>query len=112
MKTSALFSTLLLTAFFACNAATANTVSDEEVKTLMKKSSCFRCHAENRTKDGPAYRTIAETRRGKAGIEIALFRHVTTAVTVPINGRMEDHEPLRTRDEEMAKAVVHWILTR
>lgn len=112
MKTSALFSTMLLTALFSCNAAMANTVSDEDVKTLMKKSSCFRCHAENRTKDGPAYRTIAETRRGKPGIEMALYRHVTTAVTVPINGRMEDHDPLRTKDEVMAKAVVQWILTR
>jgi cytochrome c len=112
MKSTALFSTMLLSAFLVSNAATANTFSDDEVKTLMKKSHCFRCHAEKRTKDGPAYQTIAETRRGKPGIEAALLRHVTKLDTVAINGRMEDHEPLQTRDDAAARAVVQWILTR
>lgn len=112
MTTSALFSTMLLSAFLVSSAAMANTFSDQEVKTLMKKSSCFRCHAENRTKDGPAYRTIAEKKRDMPGIEAVLLRHVTTAKTVEIDGRKEDHEPLQTRNDAEARAVVQWILTR
>lgn len=112
MKASALLSTLLLSVCLFSTTATANTVSDEEVRTLMKKSSCFRCHNETRTKDGPAYRTIAERKRGKPGSEAELYRHVTTAEIVEINGRKEDHEPLRTRNDAEAMAVVQWILTR
>ncbi|NJD25104.1 MAG: c-type cytochrome [Betaproteobacteria bacterium] len=78
----------------------------------MKKSNCFRCHAEDKPKDGPTYKEIAEKNRDKPDIEAKFYKRITTFEKVEIKGKKEDHEPLKTKDDEEIKAVVKWILSR
>jgi cytochrome c len=94
------------------SAGSASALSDSEVKSLMKKSNCFRCHAEDKAKDGPTYKEIAEKNRNKPDIEAIFYKRITTFEKVEIKGKKEDHEPLKTKDDAEIKAVVKWILSR
>ena len=96
--------------FFSATAAHA--LSDDEVKSLMKKNNCFKCHAENKAKDGPSYKEIAEKNRDKPDIAAKFYKRVTSLEKVEIKGKQEDHEPLKTKDDAEIKAIVQWILTR
>ena len=106
LATLGLFSALLL------GATSASALSDDETKSLMKKNNCFKCHAENKAKDGPSYKEIAEKNRGKPDIEAKFYKRVTTYEKVEIKGKQEDHEPLKTKDDAEIKAIVQWILSR
>lgn len=101
-----LFSALLM------NVTAASALSDDEVKSLMKKNNCFKCHAENKAKDGPSYKEIAEKNRDKPEIFAKFYKRVTSYEKVEIKGKQEDHEPLKTKDDAEIKAIVNWILTR
>ena len=102
----------LLAALFVNAAAAQSSLSDDEVKSLMKKNNCFKCHAENKAKDGPSYKEIAEKNRGKPDIEAKFYKRLTTFEKVEIKGKQEDHEPLKTKDENEIRAIVRWILSR
>ena len=102
----------LFAALFVSAASAQSSLSDDEVKSLMKKNNCFKCHAENKAKDGPSYKEIAEKNRGKPDIEAKFYKRVTTFEKVEIKGKQEDHEPLKTKDENEIRAIVRWILSR
>lgn len=105
--TATLFISLML-----CVAPAANALTDDDVKALMKKSNCLKCHHESKAKDGPSYKEIAEKNKSKPGIEEKFYKRVTTLDKVEIKGKKEDHEPLKTKDDAEIKAIVKWILTR
>lgn len=104
--------TIGIFALLLLGAGSASALSDNEVKSLMKKSNCFRCHAEDKAKDGPTYKEIADKNRNKPGIEAEFYKRVTTFEKVEIKGKKEDHEPLKTKNDAEIKAVVQWILSR
>lgn len=106
LATLGLFSALLM------NVTAASAISDDDVKSLMKKNNCFKCHAENKAKDGPSYKEIAEKNRDKPDIAAKFYKRVTSYEKVEIKGKQEDHEPLKTKDDAEIKAIVNWILTR
>ncbi|AXS81534.1 class I cytochrome c [Dechloromonas sp. HYN0024] len=106
LATLGIFSALIMTA------TSASALSDDEVKSLMKKNNCFKCHAENKAKDGPSYKEIAEKNRDKPDIAAKFYKRVTSFEQVEIKGKKEDHEPLKTKDDAEIKAIVQWILTR
>lgn len=96
------------------NFSGANAVTEADTKKLMKQSNCFKCHAEDKskTKDGPSYQEIAEKNKDKPDIEAKFTKRVTSNEKVKIKGKMEDHDPLKTKDDTEVKAVVQWILSR
>ncbi len=104
-------SLLAIAALFSVSTAQA-AMDEGEIKSLMKKNNCFKCHAENKAKDGPSYKEIADKARGKADAEAKITKHITTTPQVEIKGKKEDHEPLKTKDPEEVKAIVQWILSR
>ncbi len=106
LVTLGLFSALIM------SATAASALSEDEVKSLMKKSNCFKCHAENKAKDGPSYKDIAEKARTKPEFAAKLYKHVTTYEKVEIKGKQEDHEPLKTKDEAEIQAILQWIQSR
>lgn len=98
-------------AFFAstfCHAA----IDEEAAQSLAKKSNCFKCHAVDKKKDGPAYKEVAEKYRGKPEGPDKLFKHVTTKPMVKIDGVEEEHISLKTTDEAQIRNVIGWILSR
>ena len=65
---------------------TAYALSDADVKSIMKKSTCFKCHAETaeKSKDGPSYPEIATDFKGKKNAEADLYKRLTTTTKVKI----------------------------
>lgn len=89
-------------------------LSDDEVKSIMKKSNCFKCHTEtkDKPKDGPPYAEVAEYFKKEKNAEADLYKRLTTVTQVKIKDEKKDHEPLKTRDDAEIKAVIKWILSR
>jgi cytochrome c len=87
-------------------------VDDAAAEALARKSGCFKCHAVNKKKDGPAYQEIASKWKGKPDAEQKLSTHITTQPKVKIDGKDEDHESLKSKDPAEVKNVVLWMLSR
>ena len=91
----------------------ASAQDDTAVRSLLKSSNCLKCHAENRSREGPSFQKIAEKYRAKADAEARLTRYVSTVVRIrDRDGIEDDHEPLKTSDPAEIRAVVRWILSR
>lgn len=80
-------------------------------EALARKSGCFKCHAIDKKKDGPPYRELAGKFRGKADAESKLFDRLSKGTTVKIDGKEEEHEPIKTKDADEIRSVVKWILS-
>lgn len=113
MKKSQIVSLGIATALLILT-GTANALTDAEVKSIMKKSTCFKCHAETeeKAKDGPSYPEISKDFKGVKNAETTLYKRLTTTTKVKIKNEEKDHEPLKTKDDTEIKAVVKWILSR
>lgn len=98
------------------HATVANALDEEAIKSLMKKSNCFKCHAIDKKKDGPPFRETAkkykEKYKDKDEAEQKLYTHLTTNPKVKIDDKEEEHESLKTKNEADIRSVVQWILAR
>lgn len=104
--------TLVVAAAMALGASPAVRADDASVEALMKKSNCFKCHAVDKKKDGPAFKETAAKYKGKADAEAKLYTHLTTNPKVKIDGKEEEHDNLKTKNDAEIKDVVKWILAR
>ena len=84
----------------------------DDSETLMRKSGCFKCHAVDKKKDGPAYKEVAAKYKDKGDAQQKLYTHLTTNPTVKIDGKEEKHETLKTTNDADIKAVIAWVLSR
>lgn len=101
-----------LGAVLALGAAPVARADDAAVESLMKKSNCFKCHAVDKKKDGPAFKETAAKYKGKADAEAKLYTHLTTNPKVKIDGKEEEHDSLKTKDDAQIKEVIRWILAK
>ena len=102
--------TLALSAFSA-NVLAAD-VDADAAQALAKKSNCFKCHAVDKKKDGPAYKEVAAKYKGKADAEEKLVKHVTTGPKIKIDGKEEEHEIVKSKNDAEVRNLVRWILSR
>lgn len=88
-------------------------VDEDAAKALAKKNDCFKCHAIDKTKKGPAYKKIATKYKGKeAEGEQKIIKNITTGPKVKLeDGTEEDHKIIDTKDQAEIKNLVHWILS-
>src|ERR1019366_6754533 len=96
---------------FSSNALAAD-VDADAAQALAKKSNCFKCHAVDKKKDGPAYKEVAAKYKGKADAEEKLFKHVTTGPKIKIDGQEETHEIVKSKNDAEIRNLVRWILSR
>lgn len=101
-----------LGAVLALGAAPAARADDAAVESLMKKSNCFKCHAVDKKKDGPSFKETAAKYKGKADAEAKLYTHLTTNPKVKIDGKEEEHDSLKTKDDAQIREVIRWILAK
>ena len=85
---------------------------DAAVESLMKKSNCMKCHAVDKEKNGPAYKETAAKYKGKPDAEAKLYTHLTTNPKVKVDGKEEEHDNLKTKNDAEVKEVVKWVLSR
>lgn len=103
---------LIAGAAMAFGASPAAHADDAAVESLMKKSNCMKCHAVDKKKDGPAFKETAAKYKGKADAEAKLYTHLTTNPKVKVDGKEEEHDNLKTKNDAEIKEVVKWILAK
>lgn len=87
-------------------------IDEAAAKKLAKSNDCFKCHAVDKTKKGPAYKKIAIKYKGKADAEATLIKQITTGPKVKLeDGTEEDHKIIDTKDKAELKNLVGWILS-
>jgi cytochrome c len=91
-------------------------VDAEAAKSLARQNNCFKCHAVEKDKDGPAYKKVAEKYKGKADAEARLIQHVTSGEKAKFpDGHEEEHKIVKTsppNDMAQIKNLVQWILSQ
>lgn len=109
------FSLVLATLFTAAGISLPSVaaVDADAAQALAKKNDCFKCHAIDKTKKGPAYKKIATKYKGKeAEGEAKMIKNITTGPKVKLeDGTEEDHKIIDTKDQAEIKNLVHWILS-
>jgi cytochrome c len=107
-----LLTTLAIAGGFMMTGLTAHAAVDAEAaQALLKKSDCFKCHAVDKKKDGPAFKEVAKKYKGKADAEDKLVKHVTTKPMIEVDGKKEEHRAVKTTDQAEIKNAVQWILS-
>jgi cytochrome c len=81
-------------------------------EATLKKSGCLKCHAADRKKDGPSFKESGAAFKAKPDGEKLLFTRLSTTTKIKVDGKEEDHDPLKTKNEAEIKNVVTYILTR
>ncbi len=87
-------------------------VDASAAEALVKKSGCLNCHSITQKKDGPAYKEVAAKYKGKADAEQKLYAHLTTHPKIKVDGKEEEHDSLKTKNEADVRNVIRWILSR
>jgi len=92
-------------------ASAARAADATRAQDLAKDSGCFKCHAIDKKKDGPAFRDTAAKYRGEPDAEAKLTHHVTSGEKVKFDdGHEEDHKKVKTKDPNETRNLVLWIL--
>lgn len=93
----------------------AAAVDADAAKALARENNCFKCHAVEKEKDGPAYKKVAEKYKGKSEAEARLIEHLTTGEKAKFpDGHEEEHKIIKTtppKDMDQIKNLVEWILS-
>ncbi len=105
---------LIAAASFAVTvgAAHAADVDASAAEALLKKSGCFKCHAVDKKKDGPAFKETAAKYKGKADGVDKVTKHITTNPKIKVDGVEETHDAVKTKDAKAVRNAVDWILSR
>lgn len=99
-----------VSALFAADGAFA--VDADAAQALARQSNCFKCHAIDKKKDGPAWRDVAAKFKGKPEAEGRLITHITSGEKAKFeDGHEEEHPIVKSKDKDQIKNLVDWILT-
>ena len=87
-------------------------VDAEAAQALAKKNDCFKCHAIDKTKKGPAYKLVAARLKTKPdGVE-TVIEHITTGPLIQLeDGTHENHRIIDTKDPGELRNLAEWILS-
>lgn len=97
----------------ACAWATPSLAADADAaQALMKKSDCLKCHAVDKKKEGPSFKETAKKYQGKADGEASLTKHLTSRPMIEVDGKQEEHKPIKSSDAAEIKNAVQWILAQ
>lgn len=91
----------------------AGAFDDMAARKLAKDNNCFRCHAVEREKDGPAWSSIGAKYRQKPDGDAKLMHHLTSAPKIKLKeqGTEEEHKIAKFRSEDQLRNLVQWILS-
>jgi cytochrome c len=101
-----------LTAILAISGGVSAAVDAPAAEALAKRSGCLKCHAVDRSKDGPAFKEVAAKYKSQPDAERKLVVFLTSNPKIKVDGREETHDALKTKSEADVHNVVGWILSR
>jgi len=91
----------------------AMAVDATAAQQLARQSNCFKCHAVDKKKDGPAYHDVAVKYKDKPGAVDRLTQHITSGEKAKFeDGHEEEHAIVKTKDPAAIKNLVEWILAQ
>jgi cytochrome c len=98
--------------YIAAAAPVQAQVDAEAAQALAKRNDCFKCHAIDKTKKGPAYKRVAARLKTKPdGVEV-IVDHITSGRLVELeDGTEEKHKVVDTTDPAELKNLARWILS-
>lgn len=77
-----------------------------------KRNDCFKCHAIDKTKKGPAYKRVAARLKTKPDAVEVIVEHVTSGPMIELpDGTNENHKIIDTRDPGELRNLALWILS-
>jgi cytochrome c len=87
-------------------------VDAEAAQELARRNECFKCHAIDKKKKGPAYTRVAAKLKTKPdGVE-TVIEHITTGPLVQMeDGTHENHRIIDTKDPKELRNLAEWILS-
>ena len=92
--------------------AEALAVDAAAAQALARQSNCFKCHAVDKKKEGPAWKEVAAKLKTNKDAQAMLTKHLTTGPKVKFeDGHTEDHPILKSKSPEDTKNLVDWILS-
>ena len=81
-------------------------------QALARQNNCFKCHAVDKKKEGPAWKDVAAKMKSDKDAEAKLTKHLTTGPKVKFeDGHTEDHPIIKSKTPEDTKNLVDWILS-
>ncbi|MCX7165297.1 MAG: cytochrome C [Rhodocyclales bacterium] len=111
-RRSALFLTAALLLALAGSVPALAQVDAEAAQALAKRNDCFKCHAIDKTKKGPAYKRVAARLKTKPDAVETLVEHITTGPMIQLpDGTDEKHKIIDTKDPGELRNLVQWILS-
>ena len=109
---TAVFPTGLLLFALAATAPAQAQVDAEAAQALAKRNDCFKCHAIDKTKKGPAYKRVAARLKPKPDAVETIVEHITTGPMIQLpDGTDEKHKIIDTRDPGELRNLALWILS-
>jgi cytochrome c len=105
--------TILSALLFALSASLpAHALDAAAAEALAKKSNCMKCHSVSAKKEGPPFKETAAKYKGKSDAEQKLMVHLTTNPKIKVDGKEEEHDNLKTKNEADVRNVAQWILAQ
>ena len=87
-------------------------VDAEAAQALAKRNDCFKCHAIDKTKKGPAYKRVAGRLKTKPDAVEVIVEHVTSGPLIELpDGTHENHKIIDTKDTNELRNLALWILS-
>lgn len=93
-------------------------VDEDLAEETLETNKCLKCHSVTKKKEGPAYKEVAKKYKTKPDAEKTLYKHLTTAPMVEIDGIEEEHKVIKTKvpkgekREQEIHNIIRWILSR
>ena len=78
-------------------------VDADAAQALARQNNCFKCHAVDTKKVGPAWKDVAAKLKGNKDAEAKLMTHLTTGP--------EGHPIIKAKSPDDTKNLIQWILS-
>ena len=114
MRTARLRAVACALASLALSMPAAHAAVDADAaQRLARQSNCFKCHAVDKKKEGPAYREVAAKYKGKPEAHGRLVEHITSGEKAKFDdGHEEEHPIVKSKDKTQIDNLVDWILSQ
>ena len=87
-------------------------VDADAAQALAKKNDCFKCHAVDKTKKGPAYKRIADRLKARPDAVETIVEHITSGPMIQMpDGTDEKHRIIDSTDPNELRNLAQWILS-
>ena len=103
---------LLLLALAGVSPAKAQEIDAVAAQALAKQNDCFKCHAIDKKKKGPAWSRVAARLKTKSDGVAIIIEHITIGPLIQMeDGTHENHRVIDTKDPDELNNFARWILS-